>query len=49
MNAAITAMALFFSVLTPQKMWFAPSQPISVTVKGDQDVTLILTDFRARR
>jgi peptidyl-prolyl cis-trans isomerase B (cyclophilin B) len=37
-------MALF-SVLVPQKMWFAPSQPINVVIKSESPVTLTLTDF----
>jgi peptidyl-prolyl cis-trans isomerase B (cyclophilin B) len=45
MNAAISVMAILFSVLTPQKCWFTPTQPITVSVKSDTDVTLVLTDF----
>jgi cyclophilin family peptidyl-prolyl cis-trans isomerase len=44
MHPLITVMAMF-SVLTPQKIWYAPPQPLSVTVKSDNPVTLTLTDF----
>jgi peptidyl-prolyl cis-trans isomerase B (cyclophilin B) len=47
MNAAIGLMALF-SVLVPQKMWFAPTQPLNVTIKSGQPVSLVLTDFTGR-
>jgi peptidyl-prolyl cis-trans isomerase B (cyclophilin B) len=48
MTPVITALALFFSVLTPQKMWYAESQPLTITNKGNQDVNLILTDFAGK-
>jgi peptidyl-prolyl cis-trans isomerase B (cyclophilin B) len=48
MTPVVTALALFFSVLVPQRMWFAPTQPITMNVKGDQDVSLILTDFSGK-
>jgi len=33
------------SVLVPTKIWFAPAQPISVSVKYEGAITLVLTDF----
>jgi peptidyl-prolyl cis-trans isomerase B (cyclophilin B) len=39
------AAVVFFSILFPAKGWFAPNQPVSVQVKADQDLTLVLTDF----
>jgi peptidyl-prolyl cis-trans isomerase B (cyclophilin B) len=44
MQPLIGLMALF-SVLVPQKIWFAPSQPVNVAVKADSAITLTLTDF----
>ena len=47
---------VLFSVLFPTKLWFAPDQPLTVTVKPSGGaVALVLTDFlgkvieRARR
>jgi peptidyl-prolyl cis-trans isomerase B (cyclophilin B) len=48
MTPVIGALAIFFSVLVPQKMWFAPSQPLLVTDKSSQDVALIMTDFSGK-
>ncbi|MGA3066191.1 MAG: peptidylprolyl isomerase [Tepidisphaeraceae bacterium] len=45
MTAVITSLAMFFSVLMPQKMWYAQTQPVTVTVNSTQDVALICTDF----
>src|SRR4051812_11315900 len=40
------AIAMLFSVLIPSKMWFAPDQPIDVSIQGaGGDVTLVLMDF----
>ena len=36
---------MLWSVLVPGKMWFAPSQPITIDVKPAAPVTLVLTDF----
>jgi peptidyl-prolyl cis-trans isomerase B (cyclophilin B) len=44
MQPVIGFLALF-SVLVPQKVWFAPSQPVTVSIKSDAPVTLTLTDF----
>src|SRR4051812_18402604 len=48
MQIASVLMALF-SVLVPTKMWFAPTQPLSVQVRSDQPVTLVLTGFDGKR
>ncbi len=45
MHPALGLIAALFSVLTPQKMWYAPSQPLTISVQSDKDVTLELTDF----
>jgi peptidyl-prolyl cis-trans isomerase B (cyclophilin B) len=45
-STAVTLFTLLFSVLVPQKMWYAPSQPL--TIKSDKDVTLELTDFSGK-
>jgi peptidyl-prolyl cis-trans isomerase B (cyclophilin B) len=44
MQPVIGFLALF-SVLVPQKVWFAPSQPVTVSIKSEAAVTLTLTDF----
>jgi cyclophilin family peptidyl-prolyl cis-trans isomerase len=38
----------FFSVLAPQKMWYTPDQPISISVNAPVPVTMVLTDFTNR-
>jgi peptidyl-prolyl cis-trans isomerase B (cyclophilin B) len=40
---------LAFSVLVPQKIWFAPSQPVNITIKSDTPVSLVLTDFTGKQ
>jgi peptidyl-prolyl cis-trans isomerase B (cyclophilin B) len=45
MTSALTAIVMMFSVLVPQKMWYAPTQSINITNKSNQDVTLVLTRF----
>ncbi|MGD0461837.1 MAG: peptidylprolyl isomerase [Tepidisphaeraceae bacterium] len=47
-STAVTLFTLLFSVLVPQKMWYAPSQPLNVTIQSDKDVTLELTDFTGK-
>jgi len=44
----LIGMLALFSVLVPQKIWFAPAQPISITVKADAAVPLTLTDFTGK-
>jgi peptidyl-prolyl cis-trans isomerase B (cyclophilin B) len=34
--------------LVPSKSWFAPTQPLNVTVKAEGEATLVLTDFAGR-
>lgn len=48
MHSAISVISILFSVLVPQKMWYAPDQPVSVTVASKQDVTLEMTDFSGK-
>jgi len=43
----VSLIAVLFSVLIPSKMWYAPNQPITISVKGG-DVTLALTDFSGK-
>ena len=46
----ITAILLsLFSVLVPTKMWYAPDQPLTVTIDAKQAVVLVLTDFKGLR
>jgi cyclophilin family peptidyl-prolyl cis-trans isomerase len=47
MQTLVGLMAIF-SILVPQKMWFAPDQPINVAIKADADVQLVLTDFSGK-
>src|ERR1700690_429786 len=47
MQPGIGMLALF-SVLVPQKMWFPPDQPISVTIKAEGKVNLSITDFSGK-
>lgn len=44
MNAMISTLMLV-SVLSPQKGWYAPGQPINISVKSPAEVTLVMTDF----
>lgn len=45
-HSAATLLSILFSVVVPQKMWFTPTQPL--TIKSDKDVTLELTDFTGK-
>jgi peptidyl-prolyl cis-trans isomerase B (cyclophilin B) len=45
-HSIVTLFTLLFSVLVPQKMWYAPNQPL--TINSDRDVTLELTDFSGK-
>src|SRR5580765_6953794 len=47
MNAIVSGLMLF-SVLVPQKGWFAPDQPININVKAPAEINLYLTDFGGR-
>ncbi len=47
-SAAVSLFSILFSVLVPQKMWYPPSQPLTVTIKSDKPVTLELTDFSGK-
>ena len=44
----VSGLALFFSILIPTKVWFAPTQPLTINVKSDAPVTLVLTDFQGK-
>src|ERR1700679_1908917 len=48
MTAAVTLFSILFSVLVPQKIWYAPSQPLNITIQSDKDVSLELTDFSGK-
>jgi peptidyl-prolyl cis-trans isomerase B (cyclophilin B) len=49
MNAAAVGLMLsLFSVLVPQKAWFAPNQLLNITVKSGVPASLLLTDFGGR-
>ena len=47
-SSGVTLFTLLFSVLVPQKMWYTPTQPLTITIKSDKDVTLELTDFSGK-
>jgi peptidyl-prolyl cis-trans isomerase B (cyclophilin B) len=43
------AAVVFFSILFPSKTWYAPSQPLEMTVKPENGaVSLVLTDFAGK-
>jgi len=44
----MTGLAMFFSILIPTKVWFAPTQPLTINNKSDAAVTLVLTDFQGK-
>jgi len=48
MHPTVSLISILFSVLVPQKMWYAPQQALSVTVASKTDVTLEMTDFSGR-
>lgn len=48
MNIACTLALLFVAVLTPEKKWFAPEQPLTVQVGGEGTIRLVLSDFLGR-
>jgi peptidyl-prolyl cis-trans isomerase B (cyclophilin B) len=45
-HSAAALLTVLFSVVVPQKMWYTPTQPL--TIKCDKDVTLELTDFTGK-
>jgi peptidyl-prolyl cis-trans isomerase B (cyclophilin B) len=45
MNPAVNVLAALFSVLVPQKMWYASSQPIVLNNQSKDNVTLVMTEF----
>ena len=48
MQSAIGAVLMLAASLAPTKGWFAPSQPLNVTVKAEGEASLVLTDFNGR-
>src|SRR5436190_17157773 len=44
----LSGLAVFFSILIPTKVWFAPTQPLMINIKSDAAVTLVLTDFQGK-
>jgi len=48
MSPLVQVMMMMFSVLIPQKVFFAPDQPLTVTNKGQTAVALVLTDFNGK-
>src|ERR1700677_2504009 len=47
-SSAVTLLSVLFSILVPQKMWYAPSQPLTISNKSDKAVVLELTDFSGK-
>ena len=47
MNTLMSTLFLF-SVLLPSKLWFTPEQPVTVHLKADVPVSLVLVDFLGR-
>src|SRR6266516_7371422 len=44
----MSGLAVFFSILIPTKVWFAPTQPLMINIKSDAAVTLVLSDFQGK-
>src|SRR5437763_14688907 len=44
----VSGLAMFFSILIPTKVWFAPTQPLMINIKSDAAVMLVLTDFQGK-
>lgn len=44
----VIGILVMFSVLIPQKTWFAPNQPLTVAVKSDNPIALTLTDLTGK-
>jgi len=45
---ALKLITVLFSVILPQKMWYPPGQPVTVTNSSAQPVQLVLTDFTGK-
>jgi len=48
MVSSLISALVVASVLVPAKTWYAPSQPLTVTVSAPEDAILRLTDFAGR-
>ena len=44
-SPVLSALMSVFSVITPPKMWFPPGQDVTLNVKADQPVSLVITGF----
>ncbi len=44
----LATLMTFFSVLCPTRLWYSPNQPLTISVKTEQPVTLVLTEFSGR-
>src|SRR4051812_10922354 len=47
----VTAAMIVWSVLVPAKVWFAPSQPVNISIQPEQGtgpIVLMLTDFTGK-
>jgi cyclophilin family peptidyl-prolyl cis-trans isomerase len=42
------ALLLTFLLLTPSRLWFSPSGPVTINVSAKEDAKLVLTDFEGR-
>lgn len=40
-----TVLVVFMSVLFPLKLWYAPDQPMTIDVRPNEPVTLVMTNF----
>jgi cyclophilin family peptidyl-prolyl cis-trans isomerase len=45
MHMFAVALLSVISVITPSRIWYPPTQPMTVNVKSDGDASLVLTDF----
>jgi cyclophilin family peptidyl-prolyl cis-trans isomerase len=48
MQQVAAAAVTLFSILFPAKTWYAPVQPLNVTIKANEPLTLVLTDFTGK-
>jgi peptidyl-prolyl cis-trans isomerase B (cyclophilin B) len=48
MQQAMQTLTLLFSIIVPNKGWYAPTQPLLINIKHDAPVTLVLTDFHGK-
>ncbi|GIW75957.1 MAG: hypothetical protein KatS3mg104_1020 [Phycisphaerae bacterium] len=48
MSEVIASTLFLFSVLIPTKLWYSPDQPVTIEVRSNEAVRLVLVDFLGR-